>query len=124
MKILIVDDEITARTILKNHLQQHVPGCELFEAANGTEAIFRYLKYQPDVVLLDLIMPVVDGEAFLNIIEDAFQKGFLKKEPKVVVITSFDDPGKLLEVSGRPSVETVIPKPITQATIERLKTLL
>lgn len=124
MKILIVDDEEASRTILKNHLQRNVAGCELFEAANGTEAIFRYLKYQPDVVLLDLIMPVVDGEVFLNIIEDAFQKGFLKKEPKVVVITSFDDPGKLLEVSGRPSVETVIPKPITQATIERLKTLL
>ena len=80
MKILIVDDEITARTILKNHLLQHVPGCQLFEAANGTEALFRYLKYQPDVVLLDLIMPIVDGEAFLAIIEDAFQKGFLKKK--------------------------------------------
>ena len=124
MKILIVDDEVTARTILKNHLLKQIPGCELFEAANGTEAIFRYLKYQPDVVLLDLIMPVVDGEVFLTIIEDAFQKGFLKKEPKVIVITSFDDPGKLLEISGRPSVETVIPKPITQATIERLKVLL
>lgn len=124
MKILIVDDEITARTILKNHLQRNVPGCDLFEAANGTEAIFRYLKYQPDVVLLDLVMPVVDGEIFLTIVEDAFQKGFLKKEPKVIIITSFDDPGKLLEVSSRPSVATVIPKPITQATIERLKTLL
>lgn len=124
MKILLVDDEETARTILKGHLQRSLPGCELFEAANGTEALFRYLKYQPDVVLLDLVMPVVDGETFLSIIEDAFKKGFLKKEPKVIVITSFDDPGKLLEVSGRPSVETVIPKPITQATIERLKTLL
>lgn len=124
MKILIVDDEITARTILGNHLEKSVPGRELFEAANGTEALFRYLKYQPDVVLLDLIMPVVDGETFLTIIEDAFQKGFLKKPPKIIVITSFDDPGKLLEVSGRPSVETVIPKPITQATIERLKMLL
>ena len=124
MKILIVDDEETSRAILKNHLQRNVAGCELFEAANGTEALFRYLKYQPDVVLLDLVMPVVDGETFLSVIEDAFAKGFLKKEPKVIVITSFDDPGKLLEVSGRPSVETVIPKPITQATIERLKTLL
>ena len=124
MKILLVDDEITARTILKNHLLKHVPGCELVEAANGTEAIFRYLKYQPDVVLLDLVMPVVDGETFLTIIEDAFQKGFLKTAPKVIVITSFDDPGKLFEISGRPSVETVIPKPVTQATIERLKTLL
>lgn len=124
MKILIADDEITARTILKNYLLKNVPGCKLFEAANGTEAIFRYLKYQPDVVLLDLVMPVVNGETFLTIIEDAFQKGFLKKAPKVIVITSFDDPGKLLEISGRPSVETVIPKPITQATIERIKTLL
>lgn len=124
MKILIVDDDITARTILRKHLQNSIPGCELFEAANGTEAIFRYLKYQPDVVLLDLVMPVVDGETFLSIIEDAFQKGFLKKELKVIVITSFDDPEKLLEISGRPSVETVIPKPVTQATIERLKLLL
>jgi len=80
MKILIVDDEITARTILKNHLLQHMPGCQLIEAANGTEAIFRYLKYQPDIVLLDLVMPGMTGEELID--------GVLARNPGIPILLS------------------------------------
>ena len=69
------------------------------------------------------MMPVVNGEMFLNVIDSCYQRGLIE-EPRVVVITSFTDAEKLVALANRPSVETVIPKPITQATIDSLKSLL
>lgn len=123
MRFLIVDDEATARTVLRESIKKTMPGCEIIEAENGADAIYHFLHSQPDMVLLDLIMPVVNGEVFLDVIEECAEKGLIKQEPRVVVITSFNDATKLMELSSRPSVEKVIPKPITQATITMLKSI-
>ena len=123
MRFLIVDDEATARNVLKEQVKLAVPNSEIIEADNGAVAIYRFFQKKPDIVLLDLLMPVVDGETFLDVVEACHQRG-MTVEPRVVVITSFDDAEKLVELQGRPSVEVVIPKPITQGTIERLKSML
>lgn len=124
MKLLIVDDEATTRNILKNHIQTLLPNCEIFEADNGAIAIFQYLRHKPDIVFLDLLMPILGGEIFLEVIEEFHRRKIIPKEPRAVVVTSFNDPEKLVQLSSRASVECVIPKPITHATIERLKPLL
>lgn len=124
MRCLIVDDEPTARNVLKNHVKKLIPSCEIIEAQNGADAIYHYFHKKPDVVLLDLLMPVVSGEVFLNIIEDLHRRKFIKAEPRVIVITSFTDAAELVKISSRPSVETVIPKPITNATVAQLKSFL
>ncbi len=124
MKLLIVDDEITARTVLKEHLGRLLAHAEIAEAENGAEALFQLLQYQPDLVLLDLMMPVTDGEVFLDVVEEWAAKKLIADLPRVVVITSFNDAAKLMELSNRPSVIKVLPKPITAITINLLKTLL
>lgn len=123
MRFLIVDDEATARNVLKKQIELAIPNSEIIEADNGAVAIYRFFQKKPDIVLLDLLMPLVGGETFLDVVEVCHQRG-MTVEPRVVVITSFDDAEKLVELQGRPSVETIIPKPITQATIERLKPFL
>lgn len=123
MKILLIDDEATARAVLKEHIGRAIPNSEIIEAENGAVALHHFFQSQPDVVLLDLLMPTVGGEVFLDVIEECDAKGLVSKELRVVVITSFNDAGKLMELSSRPSVEKVIPKPITAATIALLKTL-
>ncbi len=59
-RILIVDDSQFMRSILKNLL---IPkGHEVVgEASNGREAIEKYKKLRPDLVLLDIVMPDMDG---------------------------------------------------------------
>ena len=63
-KILIVDDEEDARQILLSHLADEP--VEVRTAANGKEALTALETFSPDLVLLDLIMPVMDGVAFLD----------------------------------------------------------
>ncbi|MDI9645611.1 MAG: response regulator [Archaeoglobales archaeon] len=57
MKILIVDDEIAMREILKIMLKNYV----IVEASNGREAIKIFCEERPEVVLMDIMMPLMDG---------------------------------------------------------------
>ena len=59
-RILVVDDAMFMRKMLKDILAKH--GYEVCgEAANGIEAIDKYIELRPDLVLLDITMPEMDG---------------------------------------------------------------
>lgn len=60
IKVLISDDSVLARKQLKDILKQY--GCNCFlEASNGQEAIDLYKEHRPELVFLDIVMPVKDG---------------------------------------------------------------
>ena len=65
-KILVVDDEADARDIIRSHLADRPVQLEMAE--NGREALVCLDKNPQDLVVLDLIMPVLDGIAFLDLI--------------------------------------------------------
>ncbi|RMD48095.1 MAG: response regulator [Candidatus Thermofonsia bacterium] len=58
-KILIVDDENAIRRFLRTSLTAH--GYDVFEAANGEDAIFQAVNVQPDILILDLGLPGISG---------------------------------------------------------------
>ena len=60
--VLVVDDDPIIRTIVRDALEDD--GCEVREAANGAEALAILDKETPDVVVLDMRMPVMDGWEF------------------------------------------------------------
>lgn len=60
MRVLIVDDEEDVRLLLRNQLER--AGFEVAgEAGDGAEALARCEDSQPDVVILDLLMPIMNG---------------------------------------------------------------
>ncbi|MBI4653242.1 response regulator [Candidatus Kuenenbacteria bacterium] len=59
MKILIADDSLFMRNVLKDVFSKE--NYELIEAENGKETLEKYNVAKPDLVLLDIIMPEVDG---------------------------------------------------------------
>jgi len=69
VKVLVADDSILTRTMLKNILTEH--GYQVDEAVNGNEAVSRYDEIKPDLVLMDLVMPEKDG---LSAIKDIISK--------------------------------------------------
>lgn len=58
-KILVVDDDLVTRKTLAKILKKS--GYELLEADNGSIAIDMFNEHEPDLVLMDVIMPVMDG---------------------------------------------------------------
>jgi signal transduction histidine kinase/CheY-like chemotaxis protein len=61
--ILVVDDDATTRSMLRRQLARH--GWKVVEAANGADGLERVDEVRPALVLLDLMMPQMDGFAFL-----------------------------------------------------------
>jgi DNA-binding response OmpR family regulator len=62
-KVLIVDDEPNIRTLVQCSLED--VDCEVIQAANGVEALKSLEEYKPDVMILDLAMPLLDGMSVL-----------------------------------------------------------
>ena len=85
MKVLIVDDEKPARDRLRQLIADF--GCHevVAEAANGEQALSMAVTHDPDVVLLDIRMPGVDG------IETAHHLNAMASPPAVVFTTAYDE---------------------------------
>ena len=64
MKVLILDDDADIRSIARLSLSR-LGGMEVVEAAGGAEGVRKAQNEQPDVILLDMMMPVMDGSATL-----------------------------------------------------------
>ncbi len=85
IRILIVDDEPPARERLARMLAAMPDVAVVGEAANGAEAITASARLLPDVVLLDVRMPGMDG------IEAARHLGALDDPPAVVFVTAYEE---------------------------------
>ena len=81
MKILIADDHLIMREGLKALLESHDDIDVVGEATNGQEAIDQVVKLQPDVVLMDITMPVMNGLDATRIIKKA------NPDVKILVLT-------------------------------------
>jgi DNA-binding NarL/FixJ family response regulator len=86
VRILVVDDQALIRSGLRMILEAD-PGMNVIgEAANGREAVEMGKRLQPDVVLMDVRMPVMDGiKATRKLVDGGLQSG-----PRVLILTTFD----------------------------------
>jgi len=103
-KILIVDDDVDIRELLAELLETH--GFDVATAANGREAIdlVRRMTDPPSVILLDLMMPVMDGYGFL---EERKKDDTLASIP-VAIITA----GHGVDSNQLSSAAAIVKKPI------------
>ena len=85
MKVLIVDDEKPARDRLQQILDDENDYEVIGEAANGHEALELAARLRPDIVLLDIRMPGMEG------IETAHHLNALERPPAVVFTTAYDE---------------------------------
>lgn len=80
--ILVVDDTASVRTLLQDYLTQQ--GFRIITAANGQDAIYAARHSTPDLILLDIMMPQMDGFEFLR----QYRK---EKQTPVIVITAKEE---------------------------------
>ncbi|MCI0777311.1 MAG: response regulator transcription factor [Chloroflexi bacterium] len=90
IRVLIVDDHAVVRQGLKAFLRVQEDIEFVGEAANGDEAVTQALSVQPDVILMDLIMPGMDG------VETMRRLSAAGVDAKVIVLTSFSEDDQVL----------------------------
>jgi len=83
LKILIVDDNASVRRLIRSVLP--ALASEIYECANGADAIITYQARRPDVVLMDIRMDEMDGIQATERIKAADQGA------RILIVTDYDD---------------------------------
>lgn len=98
-KILIIEDELAYLRLLK--LQLTEKGYSVLEATNGKKGLEMIKSKKPDLVLLDIRMPVMDGMTMLTLL----RKEEAGKKMKVIILTNLEPDEKIIEevINNQPS---------------------
>ncbi len=91
IKILVVDDQILFRESLIRMLNSQPDMEVIAHAGNGREALAQVRRYRPDIVLLDITMPVMDGLEATKLIVEAVP------DTKVIILSVSDAEGNVFE---------------------------
>ena len=112
LKILVCDDSLFVRKKITNVLR-NCGVTELYEAADGEQAVEMYNKYAPDLVLMDIVMPRMSGVEALKLI--------LADDPKakVVMASSVGTQENLKEAINAGAFD-FLQKPISDTQLETL----
>lgn len=110
--ILIVDDEIDARDALCAYLTKF--GHEVECVGNGRAALASILTKIPDVIVLDLLMPGIDGPSLLEIV-----RSYLRLRSIPVVVWTGAGTGTVVERAEQMGVDAIFSKP--SATFSQIR---
>jgi two-component system, OmpR family, alkaline phosphatase synthesis response regulator PhoP len=117
-KILIADDNIPNVELLEAYLAEME--CEIAVAADGQETMDKVREFQPDLILLDIMMPKLSGFEVCR----ALKKDPATKEIMILMVTALDEPGDI-ERALAAGCNDFLSKPINKfALLIRVKNML
>ncbi|MES2039540.1 MAG: EAL domain-containing protein [Pseudomonadota bacterium] len=111
-KVLVVDDDRSTRSTLRHTLQRD--GFKVEEAADGSQALLMLKRMRPDVILMDAVMPVMDGFTACSLIQE-MPRG---RSIPVLMITALED-NSSVERAFAAGASDYIPKPIHFAVLSQ-----
>jgi len=118
-KVLVVDDEMAVRKITVDELKKQ--GFETLEAADGKDGLDSALKNKPDLILLDINMPEMDGLTMLK----KLREEETDKIAQVIVLTNAGDFSKIADAVEKGICSYLVKSDITtEDLVKRVKQLL
>jgi signal transduction histidine kinase/CheY-like chemotaxis protein len=115
-RVLIVDDELMIRKLFGMIIQSEFHDAVIDQAANGDEAMRAFTETAPDLVIMDLQMPVQDGrETFLGIEKFCAEKG--RPVPPVIFCTGFTPSDSMTAIVTDSPVHCLLRKPVRAETL-------
>ena len=103
-KILIVEEEVIYLSVFSDKFKSEY--FDVFEAKNGQEGFDIALKEHPDLILLDIAMPVMDGLTMLSKLrEDKWGE-----DANVILLTNYTDENKIAEAGEKGVFEYLVKK--------------
>jgi len=117
MNILVVDDSIFVRQFMRKYLIELKPNIEINYAASGEEGYQVYLEKHPSLIVTDLLMPGMGGQAFI----EAVRK--IESATKIVVLSA-DIQKSVKDEMIALGINTFLNKPITRENIQTIANLI
>lgn len=112
MKVLLVDDAAFVRMSLKKILDDMALGFEYIEAGDGEDAIEKYKIYSPDLVIMDITMPKMDGITAVGRIKE------IDDNAKIIMCSSMGYQEKVLDAITAGEKDFII-KPYEAAKVAK-----
>ncbi|NLX37178.1 MAG: response regulator transcription factor [Chloroflexi bacterium] len=115
IRIMLVDDQAIVRTGLRSLLAPEADMAVVGEAADGLEAIAAARTLQPDIILLDVRMPRLDGLAALKPLKEASPRS------SVIMVTLYDDTEYLMRAVADGAAGYVLKDASRAALVEAVR---
>ncbi len=116
--ILIIEDEEVPRILIEKNIQKLNKNLKVTSVQSVAEGLFYFFNNHYDLIFLDIMMPKVDGNDFLYIIETNLDKGHIKNTPNIVVQSAIQSIQELSAFTSKECVQEVLRKPLTPQQIE------
>ena len=114
LRVLVVDDSSFLHSILRVSLKRYAD-CQIAYAKNGLEALEQIAEAEPDLILLDVNMPVMDGLEFLGHLKE---RGVAERVPIVIISTEGEEAD--LERGIEAGATAYLPKPFKERELHDL----
>lgn len=112
-QILVVDDNPLSRKLLNEMLSAE--GFSVLNAASGAEALGAVTKQRPDIVLLDIMMPEMDGFEVVR----RLKANEATRSTPIIMVTALDDDGASKRLANA-GVDSMLTKPIDRWKLRSL----
>ena len=116
-KIMVTDDALFMRVTLKKILQSNGYD-DVIEAANGQEAVEGYDQYHPDLVLMDITMPVMDGITATRAIKSKHQ------DARVIICSAMGQKTMIMEAIQAGARDFIVKPFQAERVLESIQKLL
>ena len=111
-----MDDEVRVREVFRLILSDGLPDCKIDVAANGKDALETFEKEHPSVVVMDLHMSVMDGQAaFMQLQKSCKDNNW--EMPSVIFCTGFAHPETVRSIVVRNATHCLLSKPVRGETL-------
>ncbi len=118
MKLLLAEDDEFSRDMLVRRLERQ--GFEMIAAADGREALLAARQHRPDLIIMDLDMPILDGRGAMRA---------LKSDPRtfkipIIVLTAHADPADVAEAAEHDCAAYETKPIVLRRLVERIQEVL
>jgi len=111
-KILVIDDDPTDQTLIEALIHAINGQIEVTVADGGEEGVYYFFSSRYDLVFLDIMMPVIDGNDFIAIVEKNLHRNHIPSPCNIIVQTAIQSISQLTALVKSECVQEVLRKPV------------
>jgi len=111
-RILVVEDNAVNKRFLLESINSIGGNIETVAVDSAASGIYYFFKEHFDLIFLDIMMPNIDGNIFISIIEENLKEGLLARRPNIVVETAIHSIDSLSVLAQNECVQEILRKPL------------